>query len=225
MEFLLEFNWDLIKAIIIIIGIDLILGSDNAIVIAMASRKLPANLQQKAIFLGTVLAIASRFILATIALFLLTMPYVQLIGGLLLFYIAIQLLREQDAHDPTVQSSSTLLGAVKTIIIADVVMSFDNVLAISAAANNNMYLILFGLIVSVPLIIFGSKLILRAMQRFPSIIYIGAMLLAYTSAELMLKEDKLQTIWTNVPYNSLIWPAFIMLVTLMIGFVSRHRHI
>ncbi|MDQ0160291.1 TerC family protein [Alkalibacillus salilacus] len=222
MEFLLELNWDIIKALFIIIGIDLILGGDNAIVIAMASRKLPDHLQQKAIVFGTILAIAFRFILATIAIFLLTMPYVQLIGGLLLFYIATQLLRDQDAHDhPDIQSSTTFLGAVKTIIIADVVMGFDNVLAISAAANQNIALILFGLIISVPLIIFGSQIILKLMKRYPFMIYLGASLLAYTSAELILKEEKIEAVWTSIPYHALTWPLFMVILVLFIGYLSR----
>ncbi|NIK13210.1 TerC family protein [Alkalibacillus almallahensis] len=222
MEFLLELNWDIIKALFIIIGIDLILGGDNAIVIAMASRKLPDHLQQKAIVFGTILAIAFRFILATIAIFLLTMPYVQLIGGLLLFYIATQLLRDQDAHDhPDIQSSTTFLGAVKTIIIADVVMGFDNVLAISAAANQNVALILFGLIVSVPLIIFGSQIILKLMKRYPVMIYLGASLLAYTSAELILKEEKIEAVWTSIPYHTLTWPLLMISLVLLTGYLSR----
>ena len=147
-ELFTDLNWDIFKAVLIIIGLDLILGGDNAVVIAMASRNLPERLQNKAIALGTILAVFIRFLLACVAIYLLTIPYLQLIGGLFLLYIAFSLLKDEE-DDQEIQASGTLFGAVKTIVIADVVMGFDNVLAISAASNQNFRLILFGLAVSV----------------------------------------------------------------------------
>ncbi|GAA0455069.1 TerC family protein [Alkalibacillus silvisoli] len=224
MEILFEINWDILKAVLIIIGIDLILGGDNAVVIAMASRNLPKSLQNKAIILGTTFAILFRFMLATIAIYLLTIPYVQLIGGVFLFFIAIQLLlQKSDESHKNISASATMFGAVKTIIIADVVMGFDNVLAISAASNQNIYLIMFGLIVSVPIIIFGSKLILHFMNKYPVIIYFGASLLAYTSAELILKEVKLQPFILHLPLVHLIFPLVAIIFVVLIGYTSRKK--
>ncbi|WP_084500446.1 TerC family protein [Halalkalibacillus halophilus] len=220
MEILLDIQWDLVKAILIIIGIDLILGGDNAIVIAMASKNLPRKHQRRAIIIGTSLAISIRFILATLAVFLLTLPYIQLIGGLFLLVIAVKLLvdhqQEQDIH-----SSTTLFGAVKTIVIADVVMGFDNVLAISAAANQNIFLILFGLIVSVPIIIFGSSLLLKLMDKYSFISYLGASLLAYTSAELIIKEEVLSSFVHSYTILHLLLPILFIVFVITIGLIKK----
>ena len=220
-ELFTDLNWDIFKAVLIIIGLDLILGGDNAVVIAMASRNLPERLQNKAIALGTILAVFIRFLLACVAIYLLTIPYLQLIGGLFLLYIAFSLLKDEE-DDQEIQASGTLFGAVKTIVIADVVMGFDNVLAISAASNQNFRLILFGLAVSVPIIVFGSRLILFAMKKYPLIIYFGASLLAYTSGELMLNEKKLETFIESVPYIQIGLPIFLILV---ICFYGRSKNI
>ena len=153
-----EFKLDILRAVLIIIGLDIILGGDNAVVIAMASRRLPKKGQNKAIVIGTVLAIIIRVCLAGVAIYLLTIPYLQLIGGeSFLLYIAIKLLKD-DEDDPNIESSATLFGAVKTIVIADVVMGFDNVLAIAAVSDENLYLVMFGLAVSIPIIILVVKL-------------------------------------------------------------------
>ena len=215
-ELFTDLNWDIFKAVLIIIGLDLILGGDNAVVIAMASRNLPERLQNKAIALGTILAVFIRFLLACVAIYLLTIPYLQLIGGLFLLYIAFSLLKDEE-DDQEIQASGTLFGAVKTIVIADVVMGFDNVLAISAASNQNFRLILFGLAVSVPIIVFGSRL-----KKYPLIIYFGASLLAYTSGELMLNEKKLETFIESVPYIQIGLPIFLILV---ICFYGRSKNI
>ncbi|WP_394810786.1 TerC family protein [Alkalibacillus aidingensis] len=215
-------NWDILKAVLIIIGLDLILGGDNAIVIAMASRNLPKPLQNKAIILGTTFAILIRFILASIAIYLLTVPYVQLIGGIFLCYIAIQLLLD-DKEDHNISASATMFGAVKTIVIADVVMGFDNILAISAASNQNFHLIIFGLLISVPIIIFGSKVILHYMNKYPIITYFGAALIAYTSAELILKEKVVQSFFTQIPMVHILFPLFVIVLVCLIGVSSKKQ--
>ncbi|PKR78347.1 hypothetical protein CEY16_00895 [Halalkalibacillus sediminis] len=219
MEILMEFNWDLCKAILIIIGLDLILGGDNAIVIAMASRKLPKKSQNKAIFIGTFLAIFMRVILASFAIFLLTIPYLQLVGGIFLLYIAVKLLEDHD-DDPEIQSSTTLIGAVKTIVIADVVMGFDNVLAIAAVSDKNIFLIIIGLAFSVPIIIFGSKIILTLMNKFPLIVYLGASLLAFTAADLILKEEKIKPF---IHTGAIEWafPLFLIILVCLSGGIMR----
>ncbi|MFC0015286.1 MULTISPECIES: TerC family protein [Allobacillus] len=215
-ELFTNLNWDIFKAVLIIIGLDLILGGDNAVVIAMASRNLPEHLQNKAIALGTVLAVFIRFLLACVAIYLLTIPYLQLIGGLFLLYIAFSLLKEGE-DDQEIQASGTLLGAVKTIVIADVVMGFDNVLAISAASNQDFRLILFGLAVSVPIIVFGSRVILYAMKKYPLIIYFGASLLAYTSGELILNEQKLEVYIESLPYIQVGLPILLIVLICLYG--------
>ncbi|RPF52108.1 TerC family protein [Aquisalibacillus elongatus] len=216
-----DFNWDLLKAVLIIIGLDLILGGDNAVVIAMASRNLPKHNQNKAILFGTSLAIIIRVILATVAIYLLTIPYVQLVGGLFLFYIALRLLIEQE-EEVEIASSTTLIGAVKTIVVADLIMSFDNVLAIAAASNQNVLLIIFGLAVSVPIIIFGSKIILMMMNKYPIIVYAGASLLAYTSADLILHEERLEGTFQLIPNEQLYLPLFFMTLVCFLGVLVNH---
>lgn len=218
----IDLNWDILKAVLIIIGLDLILGGDNAVVIAMASRNLPKKNQNKAIVIGTSLAIIIRVGLAAIAIFLLTIPYVQLIGGLFLFYIAVKLLLE-DEDNPDIESSTTLFGAVKTIVIADVVMGFDNVLAIAAVSNENLYLIMFGLAVSIPIIIFGSKIILKLMNRYPIIVYAGASLLAYTSADLILKDDRVNHYLAIIPYQHMLLPFLFITAVCYIGYSYKKK--
>lgn len=218
----IDLNWDLLKAVLIIIGLDLILGGDNAVVIAMASRNLPKHHQNRAIVLGTSLAILIRVALAGIAIYLLTIPYVQLVGGLFLLYIAVKLLKEDDDH-VEVESSTNLIGAVKTIVVADLIMSFDNVLAIAAASNQNVLLIVFGLAVSVPIIIFGSKIILMMMNKYPIIVYAGASLLAYTSAELILKEERLEQAFTYMPNEHLMLPLVFVIMVCLIGLSFKYQ--
>ena len=168
-----------------IIMIDILLGGDNAVVIALACRQLPANLRLKGILWGTAGAIVLRVILIAFALTLLQIPYLKLIGAALLLWIGVKLLAPQheDEHS-SVQGSDRLWGAVKTVIIADLVMSIDNVIAIAGAATgaggqHQLPLVIFGLLVSIPIIVSGSQLVLSLMDRFPSIIVIGGMLLGW----------------------------------------------
>jgi YjbE family integral membrane protein len=168
-----------------IIMIDILLGGDNAVVIALACRQLPANLRLKGILWGTAGAIVLRVILIAFALTLLQIPYLKLIGAALLLWIGVKLLAPQheDEHS-SVQGSDRLWGAVKTVIIADLVMSIDNVIAIAGAATgaggqHQLPLVIFGLLVSIPIIVWGSQLVLSLMDRFPSIIVVGGMLLGW----------------------------------------------
>lgn len=168
-----------------IIMIDILLGGDNAVVIALACRKLPPNLRTKGILWGTAGAIVLRVLLIAFALTLLQIPFLKLVGAALLIWIGVKLLapHDEDAHS-TITGSDKLWTAVKTVIVADLVMSIDNVIAIAgaatgAAAQHQLSLVVFGLLVSIPIIIWGSQLVLRLMDRFPSIITIGAMLLGW----------------------------------------------
>lgn len=164
--------------------IDILLGGDNAVVIALACRQLPKNLRTKGILWGTAGAIVLRVILIAFALTLLAIPFLKLVGAALLLWIGVKLLiPEDDSHD-NIQGSDKLWAAVKTVIIADLVMSIDNVIAIagvatSAGSQHQIPLVIFGLLVSIPIIIWGSQLVLRLMDRFPIIITIGGMLLGW----------------------------------------------
>jgi YjbE family integral membrane protein len=181
-EFLTLHFWLAVGQIILI---DILLGGDNAVVIALACRQLPAHLRFKGILWGTAGAIVLRVVLVAFALTLLQLPYLKLVGAVLLLWIGIKLLTQQDDDDhANIHSSDRLWGAVKTVIVADLVMSVDNVIAVAGAANgaggqHQLPLVIFGLLVSIPIIISGSQLVLKVMDRFPFVITIGAMLLGW----------------------------------------------
>jgi YjbE family integral membrane protein len=160
-----------------IMMVNIVLSGDNAVVIALASRCLPPKQQKMAILWGSAGAIGLRVVLTLAAVVLLKIPYLQLIGGLLLIWIAAKLLMENDECE-NIEASSALWPAIKTIIIADIVMSLDNTLAIAAVANGDYVLLAVGLALSIPLIIFGSQIIIKLMDRFPVIVYIGSGLIA-----------------------------------------------
>jgi len=170
-----------------IILVNIVLSGDNAVVIAMAARTLPPDQQRKAVLYGSAAAILMRIILTIFALQLLTLPYLKLIGGVLLFWIGLQLLVEEEEGDQ-VKHHATLWDAIRTILIADLVMSLDNVLGVAAAAKGNVPLLIIGLAISIPLIIFGSSLILKLMERFRIIIILGAGLLGYLSGEMLFSD-------------------------------------
>ena len=190
-EFLTAQFWLAVGQIILI---DILLGGDNAVVIALACRSLPEAQRMKGILWGTAGAIALRVILIGFALTLLAIPYLKLVGGVLLVWIGVKLLlpTDDDEHG-NIQASDKLWGAVKTVIVADLVMSIDNVIAIAGAAQgaaeqHQMPLVIFGLLVSIPIIIWGSQLVLKLMDRFPMIITLGAALLGYIAGGLVLTD-------------------------------------
>ena len=182
-EFLTAHFWLAVGQIIMI---DILLGGDNAVVIALACRKLPLHQRRKGILLGTAGAIVLRVVLIAFALALLQVPYLKLAGGLLLVWIGVKLIAPDDEHEEhgAIESSDRLWGAVKTVIVADLVMSVDNVIAIAGAAEgageqHQLVLVVFGLLVSIPIIVWGSQLVLKLMDRFPFIITLGGMLLGW----------------------------------------------
>ena len=181
-EFMTAHFWIAVGQIILI---DILLGGDNAVVIALACRGLPAHQRTKGIIWGTAGAIVLRIILIAFALALLQIPYLKLIGALLLLWIGVKLIAPEDEDEHgNIQSSDKLWTAIKTVVIADLVMSIDNVVAIAAAAQNageqhQLALVIFGLVVSIPIIVGGSQLILKLMDRFPVIITLGGMLLGW----------------------------------------------
>jgi len=179
------------SALLAIILIDLVLAGDNAIVIALAARNLPAALQRKAIVWGTVGAIAVRAIMTVGVVWLLQIPGLMLAGGLGLLWIAYKLLADQDdghAADPGV---TTFWGAMRTIVVADALMGVDNVLGVAGAAHGQFDLVLIGLLASVPIVVFGSSVVLRLVERFPVIILLGSAVLALTAAQMVLGEPLL----------------------------------
>jgi YjbE family integral membrane protein len=173
-----------------IMMVNIVLSGDNAVVIAMASRCLPAKQQKMAILWGSGGAIGLRIILTIVAVVLLQIPYLQFAGGILLIWIAAKLLIE-DNHCDNINASDSMWAAVKTIIIADIVMSLDNTLAIAAIANGDYLVLGIGLAMSIPLIIFGSQILVAIMNRYPIIVYIGAALIAWTAGEMVNADPKI----------------------------------
>ncbi|MFO1328766.1 MAG: TerC family protein [Rubrivivax sp.] len=173
-----------------IILANILLSGDNAVVIALAARSLPAHQQKKAIFFGSGAAIVMRIGLTILAAEMLRWPYLKIIGGLLLLYIGVTLMLEDDDEDGGKDDNSNagMMAAIRTILIADLVMSLDNVLAVAAAAKGNTTLLVLGLAISIPLIIFGSTLLLKIMERFPIIITVGAALLGFLAGEMLLTD-------------------------------------
>jgi len=172
-----------------IILANVVLSGDNAVVIALAARSLPPSQQKKAIFWGSAAAIVMRIALTILAVEMLKWPYLKIIGGLLLFYIGISLLGEDDGGEGGGHKETMgMAGAIRTILVADLVMSLDNVLAVAAAAKGNTPLLVIGLAISIPLIIFGSTLLLTVMQRFPVIITVGAALLGFLAGEMIFTD-------------------------------------
>lgn len=174
-----------------IIMIDLVLAGDNAVVIALASRKLPLEQRNKAILWGTLGAVIIRILMTLAAVWLLKIPLLQAIGGLLLVYVAIKLLKNE-GEEENVEAGTSLLQAIQTIIVADIIMGVDNVLAIAGAAHGNMLLVILGLAISVPIVVWGSRWITAWMNRFPIIIYIGAGILAYTAGSMVVHDKIIQ---------------------------------
>ncbi|WML56189.1 TerC family protein [Neobacillus sp. PS2-9] len=201
-----------------VILINIVLSGDNAVVIAMASRNVPKRQQKKAIFWGTFGAIILRLLFAIAIVYLLDLPFVTFVGGLLLVYIAIKLLLGDDENYHR-EGGSSLISAVKTIIIADAIMSLDNVLAIAGAVEGNIAGIIIGVIVSIPLVVFGSQLILKAMEKYPLISYAGAGILAWTAGEMMVAEPKFEYI---LPYDlHLLIPSAITVLVIGLGYLTN----
>jgi len=174
-----------------IIGVNIILSGDNAVVIALAARSLPAKQQKAAVLWGSGAAVVMRIVLTIFAVALLTLPWLKLVGSLLLFWIGIKLLVPEE-DEANVNASDNLVSAIKTILIADLVMSIDNVIAVAAAAQGSMTLLILGLAISIPLVVFGSTLLLHLMERWPVIITIGAGLLGFVAGEMLVTDPALK---------------------------------
>jgi YjbE family integral membrane protein len=174
-----------------IIWINIILSGDNAVVIALAARSLPPHQQTKAVVLGSGAAVVLRIALTVVAARLLALPYLQIVGGLLLLWIGVQLLGDEDEGEGEAKEYGSLLAAIRTILIADLVMSLDNVIAVAAAAKGSMTLLILGLAISIPLVIFGSTLMIKLMERFPIIVVLGAGLIGWVGGETIISDTAL----------------------------------
>ena len=175
-----------------IIWINIILSGDNAVVIALAARSLPPEQQRKAILIGSGAAVVLRIALTVVAAKLLAMSYLQIVGGLLLFWIGVQLLSEEDGDDDGEPKASNLMSAVRTILIADLVMSLDNVIGVAAAAKGDQLLLIIGLAISIPLVVFGSSMMIKMMERFPVIVVFGAGLIGWVGGETIVSDVALK---------------------------------
>lgn len=199
--------------------INLILSGDNAVVIALASRNLPHDQRRKAVLWGSAGAVILRIVLTMAAAFLLQIPYVQFFGGLALLYIAINLLG--DSHDEVAcESATSFWEAIKVIIFADLIMSLDNVLAIAGVADGHFGLLIFGLAMSVPLVVFGSQMLMNLMDKYPIIIYLGAAILAWTAAKMMI-ADAVLGVWFE-PY-ALMLEVGATIGVLAVGYWRKKR--
>lgn len=207
------------SALLAIILIDLVLAGDNAIVIALAARNLPQHLQKKAILWGTVGAIAVRSAMTLVVVWLLKIPGLMLLGGLGLVWIAYKLLADQGSSEHDSPVASTFLGAMKTIVVADALMGVDNVLGVAGAANGSMDLVILGLLISVPIVVFGSQLVLKLVERFPIIIQIGAGVLAYTAAKMIISEPLLDPVFDPpaMVHTLARWATYLLAIVGVLG--------
>lgn len=220
MDFLTADFWSALMAIVII---DLVLAGDNAIVIGLSARNLPKEHQKKVIFWGTFGAIAIRSLLTLAVVWLLKIPGLLLLGGAMLIWIAYKLLVEEKKHD--VASAASIWAAIKTIIIADTVMGLDNVLAVAGAAHGDFILVVMGLLISVPIVVWGSTLILKWVERFPVIIYIGSGVLAWTAGKMITDEPLVKGFFTENPV--LKWGLIIVIIAgvLVMGRMKKQKQV
>jgi YjbE family integral membrane protein len=178
-------------ALLQIIGVNIVLSGDNAVVIALACRSLPPRQQKLGIILGAGAAVVLRMIFTGFVVFLMATPYLKILGGLLLFWIAYKLITEEENDDDHVKASGHLWGAIWTIMIADAVMSLDNVIAVAAAAKGSLFLILVGLGISIPLVVYGATILIKLINRFPAIVTLGAALIGYVAGEVIVTDPAL----------------------------------
>jgi len=193
-------------ALMQIIGINIVLSGDNAVVIALAARSLPPKQQKAAVLWGSGAAVVMRIVLTVIAVEMLKWPFLKLIGAVLLLWIAVKLLLPEDGGEEGMEASGSMAAAIKTILIADLVMSLDNVIAVAAAAKGSLALLIIGLGISIPLVIFGSTLLLKLMDRYPVIITIGAALLGWVAGEMAVTDPFIKD-WVDANMGWLHWVA------------------
>jgi len=214
------FSWAFAVALLQIVFIDLVLAGDNAIVIGMASRNLPNTQQKKAIIWGTVGAVAIRAVATLLVVHLLKIPWLLLVGGFLLLFIAYKLLVQEEGHD-NIKAGNSLWQSIRTIIIADAAMGLDNVIAVAGAAHGNDLLVILGLLISIPIVVWGSTLFIKLIHKFPWIVYIGSGVLAYTAAKMITHEPKIKHFFEESALFSWGFIAFMIAVVVLAGIVTN----
>ncbi|MFD1955218.1 TerC family protein [Paenibacillus thailandensis] len=207
------FSVDFWSSLIVIIFIDLMLAGDNAIVIGMAARNLPKDQQKKAVIYGTGGAVVIRIIATLVVVKLLDIPWLHLVGGLLLVWIAYKLLVQEEHHDDNIKAGNTLGQSIRTIILADAAMGIDNVLAVAGAAHGSPLLVILGLLISIPVVVWGSTIFIKLIDRFSWIAYIGSGVLAYTAAKMITHEKAFGDFFTA---NNLTYWSFVVVVILLV---------
>lgn len=209
------------SALVTIIFIDLILAGDNAIVIGMAARNLPKHQQKAAILWGTAGAVAIRITATALVVYLLKVPWLQLAGGLLLIWIAYKLLvQEEGGHE--IKAGNTLMQSIWTIIIADAAMGLDNVIAIAGAAQGELVLVVLGLLISIPIVVWGSTLFIGLINRFPWIIYLGGGVLAYTAAKMITNEKRISEMIGDQNWIAWVFYALVTAAVLLAGYAVNN---
>ena len=217
------FSSQFFVALFSIIVLDLVLAGDNAVVIAMASNRLPAHLRKRAIYVGTAGAIVVRLIMTFFAVQLLSVPYLQALGGLVLLPIAVKLLRPAHGEEH-IEAAETFAGAVKTIIIADAAMGIDNVIAIAGASHGDFLLVVLGLLISVPIVVSGSQLIGKLMEKYPVLVVLGAAILGWTGGSMMVHDRTVGVmILAALPQAAYLLPAVLAGAVCGVGAWTRRR--
>ncbi|HEY7905070.1 MAG TPA: TerC family protein [Casimicrobiaceae bacterium] len=209
-----------------IVAVNILLSGDNAVVIALACRNLPPAQRRWGVFWGAFGAIALRVVLTVFALSLLALPWLKLVGGLLLLWIGVKLIAEEEVAGEAVAGSDRLVSVVRTVVVADLVMSLDNVLGVAAAANGSVVLLTFGLLVSIPLVIAGSQLILKVIERYPVLVVAGGALLGYIAGEMFVREAVLAP-WIDARGHWIHWGlpiACALLVVVVAKVMERRQH-
>ncbi|MBF5004929.1 TerC family protein [Diaphorobacter caeni] len=206
-----------------VIGINIVLSGDNAVVIALAARSLPPAQQRRAIQFGSGAAVVLRILLTFLAAKLLQLPWLQIVGGCLLLWIGTQLLVSGDDGDAESKGPNSMMVAIRTILLADLVMSLDNVIAVAAAAQGNMVLLVLGLAISIPLVIFGSTLIIKIMDRFPAIVTLGAALIGWVAGETIASDEMLKSIVSNYPWLPHAASLLGAVLVVVIGMLLQRR--
>lgn len=212
-----------LSALLQVVLVNIVLSGDNAVVIALAARNLAPRHRKLAILWGSLGAIILRVVLTIVAVRLLKIPFLQFVGALLLVWIAIKLLIEEDDPEQTHHAHADLFGAIRTILIADVVMSLDNTLAIAGVAQGDAMLLVIGLLLSIPLIVLGSTLIMRIMERFPVVVYLGAALIAWTAGEMIDSDAAVRPYLPNLFHETYWLPVAITVVVIGFGWWRNWR--
>ncbi len=210
----LQYIW----SIIMIVTIDIVLGGDNAIVIALACRKLPLKQRNMAIIFGSITAIVLRIVLTVGAIYVLKVPFLHLIGGILLLYIACKLIIQEEDNMSSIKENYTVFNAIRTIVFADLVMGIDNVLAIAGASNGKPSLVILGLSISIPIIIWGSKVVLWFLERYPILSFVGASVLSITASKMLIDEPAITQYINGRNELEVILSSSCVILTIIIGY-------